>query len=101
MKVQNEHLAGLAASRGAAVAGVQGNDESQRQNGPNAAGDRVELSGLASRIAEAQAGSRAAQAARVRHLSGVYASGKYTVDTRELSRSMVEHAVNAALPKEP
>jgi anti-sigma28 factor (negative regulator of flagellin synthesis) len=49
----------------------------------------VDLSGLASQIAQAHADNMQAQAARVGELSQVCAKGRYDVDVRQLSHVMV------------
>jgi len=61
--------------------------------------DRVELSGLSDHITNALRATEAGHSEKVRQLTALYASGRYTVDSERVSRAMVSEALGAAAPK--
>jgi anti-sigma28 factor (negative regulator of flagellin synthesis) len=70
---------------------------SSAKPGAGAAGgeDSVELSFLSESIAAAAQVGDAQQSDRVRQLAALYASGKYHVDSQEISRAMVSQALTS------
>jgi len=58
-------------------------------------GDRVEISSLSATIASASSAQEARQASRVQHLASLYGSGRYHVDSLQVSRAIVSQALNA------
>ena len=55
--------------------------------------DRVQLSGLSSRLLASANIGAAERTARLQKLSADYRSGRYQVDARELSRRLVDEAI--------
>lgn len=92
MKVQNEHLTGASdAARAHNATATERNSQLRPGDpAPLGGGDRVELSGLASRIGRAEALAAAHRAERIRELSKVHAAGRYHVDATRLSRKIVD-----------
>jgi anti-sigma28 factor (negative regulator of flagellin synthesis) len=98
MKVSSGQLAGLAANGAAGAPEVQ-NDAAARTPGAVLSRyDQVELSGLASQIASANAEFAAEQADRVRSVAQLYAGGQYAIDDRQVARSILKYALSSAEP---
>jgi anti-sigma28 factor (negative regulator of flagellin synthesis) len=94
--IQNDSLAGGAAP------GVGRTDEISRPAGSpgrstgrsgNRGGDSVDLSSLSQSVAAASAAQDAQQAGRISHLAALYRSGQYSIDSAQVSRAMVSHAL--------
>lgn len=58
-------------------------------------GDSVEISGISAHLAEANAADAQQRAARVAHLSALYAKGEYHVNSANLSHALVSQSVGA------
>jgi anti-sigma28 factor (negative regulator of flagellin synthesis) len=104
MRVYGDQLAGWTAEQAARTAEVQSDAGAQAKGSGSATKDRVELSGLASQIAQAHAEYATGQSARVGELSQIYANGRYEVNARQLSHSMVNQwlvGAGTALKTEP
>lgn len=61
----------------------------------NPGGDQVDLSTLSSSISDSLDASAADQAGKVRNLAALYASGKYSVSSSELSRAIVSQTIGS------
>lgn len=59
-------------------------------------GDRVEVSSVAESISAGISAQNQQRAARVAELSGLYASGGYSVDSAQVSRSIVNSAITGS-----
>jgi len=57
--------------------------------------DRVELSSFSEKIAAASSSESTQQSARVRQLAALYQSGRYKVDSHQVSRALVSQALSA------
>lgn len=91
MKVQNDHLTGASeAARAHNPAAAERTGQLRPGDPASLHGDRVELSGLASRIGKAEAVASAHRAERIRELSKAHAAGRYHVDATRLSRRIVD-----------
>jgi anti-sigma28 factor (negative regulator of flagellin synthesis) len=97
IRIQNDGLTGTAASEtNRALDVVQiGSGGNRSGSRTGASTDRVEISSLSGRIADASSASAAAQANRVSQLAALYSSGRYQVDSSALSRAMVSQAIQA------
>jgi anti-sigma28 factor (negative regulator of flagellin synthesis) len=98
MKIQNEGLNGstpLETGRTASVTPPANNNGSGGTKVSGAEGDSVEISGISSRLAEANAVNGQQRENRVSQLAAVYARGEYQVNASNLSRSLVSHALGA------
>jgi hypothetical protein len=94
--IQNDSLAGGAAP------GVGRTDEISRPAGwpgqstgrsDNRGGDSVDLSSLSQSVAAASTAQEAEQAGRISHLTALYRSGQYSIDSAQVGRAMVSHAL--------
>jgi len=95
MRIQNDELASLSspASRVDQVStGPQGAGKTGGASKPQV--DQVQVSSSTERIAAELSSGSAEQTARVQQLSALYASGQYSVDPAQVSRSMVGSALN-------
>jgi anti-sigma28 factor (negative regulator of flagellin synthesis) len=59
--------------------------------------DSVEISGLSARLTAANQQEDARVSDRISTLAALYARGEYQVDTGNLSRALVSHAVSGAI----
>ena len=98
MKVNVETPASLAGSVNqiTQAGDVQGKSSARAGSRIDSQADRVELSPLAAQVAEAGQAHSSARAKHVESLAKLYQSGRYAVDTHELSRSIVAHAASGA-----
>jgi anti-sigma28 factor (negative regulator of flagellin synthesis) len=55
--------------------------------------DRVDLSSLSQSVAAASTAQEAEQAGRISHLTALYRSGQYSIDSVLVSRAMVSHTL--------
>jgi flagellar biosynthesis anti-sigma factor FlgM len=95
MKIQNDDLAsvGSAASRVDQVsAGTQGAGKSG--GAQKSQTDQVEVSSATEKITAQLSSQSAERAARVQQLSALYSSGKYQVDSSQVSQSMIAGALS-------
>jgi hypothetical protein len=100
MRIQTDGLAGAAGLETSRAQETNGVAQSGKQRGAGASGsplDSVQISGLSERIAEASADLDAQSDQRVNALAALYASGKYEVDSKSLSRSMVSQSLSGAV----
>lgn len=88
IRIQNDHIAGITspplsggASKANPATGFQGQDN-------------VDLSSLSESVRAAVSSQTAARTARVRQLSALYNSGRYSVDSSQISRALVAQAIN-------
>jgi anti-sigma28 factor (negative regulator of flagellin synthesis) len=98
MKIQNEGLNGstpLETGRTAPVTPPANNNGSGGTKISGAEGDSVEISGISSRLAEANAVNGQQRSDRVAQLAAVYARGQYQVNASDLSRALVSHSMSA------
>lgn len=93
MRVDDRNLAGPAASGSEKALESARVDREGATNGipsrSGSASDRVELSGLAGRIAQTLEALETDRSSRIEHLAVEYRSGRYTVDSHELARTMI------------
>ena len=66
-----------------------------------AGGDQVEISSAAQTFSDGVQASSAQHSARVKELSALYASGRYQVDSHQVSRALVNSGISAAAPSAP
>lgn len=94
--IQNDSLGG------GATPGVGRADEISRPaNSPNQStgrpgnrgGDSVDLSSLSQSVAAASTAQEAEQAGRISHLTALYRSGQYSIDSAQVSRALVSGAL--------
>jgi anti-sigma28 factor (negative regulator of flagellin synthesis) len=98
MKIDNHELAATSASssRAQQPAAVgrdgQGPESAKRPEG----GDRLELSQLTGRVADALRADATARTARVEQIGRDFQSGRYEVDAKQVSRAVVEEGLDAS-----
>ncbi|HVW07870.1 MAG TPA: flagellar biosynthesis anti-sigma factor FlgM [Bryobacteraceae bacterium] len=63
-----------------------------------AGGDQVEISSAAQTFSDGVSASSAQHSARVKELSALYASGRYQVDSHQVSRALVSGSLSAGSP---
>lgn len=61
-------------------------------------GDQVEISSAAQTFSDGVHASSAQHSARVKELSALYASGRYQVDSHQVSRALVNSGISSAAP---
>ncbi|MFB3776045.1 MAG: flagellar biosynthesis anti-sigma factor FlgM [Bryobacteraceae bacterium] len=93
MRVDDRHLAGNQAVQSGKTASPQEierlNEPRQAESRSTGGSDRVELSNLTGGLARALEAIAQQKASQVERLAQDYASGRYQVDAREVSRAMV------------
>ncbi|SPE23317.1 exported hypothetical protein [Candidatus Sulfopaludibacter sp. SbA3] len=96
MRIQNDVIATTPASQAAAAESSLPAGSSKRLGSTADAGaDQIEISSLSGNVAQSSAVLASRQAARVSQLAALYAKGQYQVDSQQLSRAMVSHAISA------
>ncbi|HEY4085587.1 MAG TPA: flagellar biosynthesis anti-sigma factor FlgM [Bryobacteraceae bacterium] len=85
---------------GAGHAGA-GSGPSRAGTSTTPGGDQVEISSAAQTFSDGVQASSAQHSARVKELSALYASGRYHVDSHQVSRALVNSGVSAAGPSAP
>jgi anti-sigma28 factor (negative regulator of flagellin synthesis) len=97
MKVHSEQVNGGFTQQTAKTSESRAVERSSQFRTPGAIApngdDRVELSGFAARIAEADRAAASAQASRLQELAKAYQSGKYSVDSAQLGRALLDAGV--------
>jgi len=95
IRIQSDQLAGTEASQTSKANEISpsSNSSSARTHGGGGGADHVEISSLSEGIAAANAAQEAQQAGRVNRLATLYASGRYHVDSSEVSRAIVSDAL--------
>jgi anti-sigma28 factor (negative regulator of flagellin synthesis) len=99
MKVNVETPAALAGSINQVTQAGEVHGKSSERAGASRAdtqADRVELSPLAAQVAQAGQAHAAARARHVDSLAKLYQTGRYAVDSRDVSRKIVAQAVSGA-----
>jgi anti-sigma28 factor (negative regulator of flagellin synthesis) len=98
IRLDNDQLAGAAAQQTGHTDQIRstGNRSSLTSRSRGASGDSVEISSMAEGIADASAAQSTSSAQRVRQLTAIYASGRYQVDSRQLSQAMVSNAITSS-----
>jgi len=92
IRIFNDGLAGTAASEASRVHDLsRATSGGTPSSGPAAEEDQAQISSLAETLA-AQSSHRAA---RVQELAAAYQSGRYQVNSTDVSRSIVNHALQA------
>ena len=61
-------------------------------------GDQVEISSAAQTFSDGVHASSVQHSARVKELSALYASGRYQVDSHQVSRALVNSGISSAAP---
>ncbi|HSW51467.1 MAG TPA: flagellar biosynthesis anti-sigma factor FlgM [Bryobacteraceae bacterium] len=93
MRVDDRHLTGNQAAQSGKTANPQEverpNESRQAESRATGGSDRVELSSLTGGLARSLEASAQQKAGQVERLSRDYASGRYQVDAREVSRAMI------------
>jgi anti-sigma28 factor (negative regulator of flagellin synthesis) len=79
-------------------AGNAGSGPGRVGTSTTAGGDQVEISSAAQTFSDGVQASSAQHSARVKELSTLYASGRYNVDSHQVSRALVNSGVSAAAP---
>ncbi len=95
VRIPTESLGNTAASQTGKTAEPSQTTKSPSRN-PDTGGsgeDRVELSSLSESIASAGRIGDAQQAGRVRQLASLYATGRYQVDSLDVSKAIVAEAL--------
>jgi anti-sigma28 factor (negative regulator of flagellin synthesis) len=92
IRIYNDGLAGTAASEASRAQELsRATSSGTRSSGPAAGEDQVQISSLSETLS-AQSSHRAA---RVQELAAAYQSGKYQVNSTDVSRSIVNQALKA------
>jgi anti-sigma28 factor (negative regulator of flagellin synthesis) len=97
IRIQNDSLAGTSASETSRTQDVVQIGSAGNRSGSKigVATDRVELSSLSGRIADASSASETAQASRVQQLGALYSSGRYQPDSMATGRALVSQAIQS------
>ncbi len=96
MHIQNDGIAGPAASQSAALESTaQPGSSVLARSTANGATDQVEISALSGNIAASSGALANQQTARVSQLAALYARGEYHVDSWQLSRALVSQAISS------
>ena len=96
IRIQNDGIAGAAASQISQAGGPAHGASSSAKAGAGIGGaDQVDISSLSGAVASSVAAMASQQANRVSQLAALYASGKYHVDAVQLSRSLISEAISA------
>ncbi|HEU5023040.1 MAG TPA: flagellar biosynthesis anti-sigma factor FlgM [Bryobacteraceae bacterium] len=69
-----------------------------RVGAATAGGDQVEISSAAQTFSEGVHTASPQHSARVKELSALYASGRYHVDSHQVSRALVNSGISSAAP---
>ena len=97
MKVHSEQINGSGSQPTAKTSETRAVEKSGHSRTPAGVAsngdDRVELSGFAARIAEADRAEAGAQASRLQELAKAYQSGRYSVDNDQLGQSLLRSGV--------
>jgi hypothetical protein len=102
IRIQHEALPGTnvsEVSRGEEVSRSAKNGAPPASATAERGGDQVEISSLSGSITETLSAAAAHQADRIRLLSALYASGRYTVDSATVSRALVSKALGGSVEK--
>ena len=95
IRIQSDHLAGTQSSETSKAHEISPSTNSSSAKTRQAGGgaDQVEISSLSESIRSASAAQESQQAGRVRQLAALYASGRYQVDSKQVSHAMVSQAL--------
>ena len=95
IRIQNDQLSGAAASQTSQTENVRSSQGGLSTNygASTARSDSVQISSMTEGIAAAGAAQDAKSSARVAQLSALYSSGRYQVDSAQLSRKLVSGAI--------
>ena len=100
MRIQGESLEGALAPQTSRTQETPPAGQNEGQRVPKAVEsgrDSVEISGLSARLSAANQQEDARVAGRVSTLAALYARGQYQVDSANLSRALVSHALSGAV----
>ena len=78
-------------------AGSAGSARGRIGSGTSASGDQVEISSAAETLSSGISAGSAQQSARVKELSALYASGRYSVDAVHVSRALIDNSINGSV----
>lgn len=96
VRIPTENLGNTAASQTSRTAETPRTPNTAGKSGAAASGeDQVEISSLSESIASASRVDESQQANRVRQLSALYQSGRYQVDSMNVSRAIVAQALSS------
>ncbi len=100
IRIQGESLEGALAPQTSRTQETPLTSQSEGQRVPKAVEsgqDSVEISGLSARLSAANQQEESRVSGRVSTLAAIYARGEYQVDTGNLSRALVSHALSGAI----
>ena len=100
IRIQGESLEGTSALQPSRTQETPLVGQDERQRGLKAMGggqDSVHISGLSAQISKANQLHDAQASNRVLTLAALYARGDYHVETRDLSRALVSHALSGVV----
>lgn len=95
IRIQNDSLAGTAPS-GVGRADEISHAASSSNVSASRSGNRtdsVDISSLSQSVVAASTSQQAQQASRIQHLSALYRSGQYGVDSTDVSRAIISQAL--------
>jgi anti-sigma28 factor (negative regulator of flagellin synthesis) len=101
IRIQNDAISGGASHEvnRTGEAGHAGAGSGRNRIGTGTAGgDQVEISSAAQTFSEGVHTASPQHSARVKELSALYASGRYHVDSQQVSRALVNSGISSAAP---
>lgn len=90
--MQTNALGGAGRTEGASGLAGRGGRSNLRSTGSTGS-DSIEISSLTGRIAEGLSTASAQHSDRVRQLTALYSSGRYSASAENVSRAMISHAL--------
>jgi anti-sigma28 factor (negative regulator of flagellin synthesis) len=97
LRIQGDPAAGLSSTEAGGVsqtASLVAGSAKGRTTSGSAGGDQVEVSSVAEAISARNSAVNLSHAGRVAQLGALYASGKYTVDSAQVSHALVDNALD-------
>ena len=98
MRVEDRNLTGSSISEASKSAQSEalGRGNASRASGYGSGSDQVELSDLASLLAQTLSAGSAQRSSRVEELATDYRQGLYTIDSAQTSQALVSEAIGAS-----
>ncbi len=94
IRIQNDGVAGAAASQVTQTGGPAQGTSATRAGSKTAPGaDQVDLSSLSGAVASSLSAIASKQTNRVSQLAALYAKGQYGLDSAQISRSLISEAI--------